>query len=521
MSTNMENNWFNEFPNDHIGNNKKKAIAASLMKLDIADRGGLLASDAIYKNEKELVECYCSYNHSFSMSRAQQKKGKWCDKCDIKLIGQEITKLVFELIFKKPFSTERPDWLKSPETGKRLELDGYNKEIKIAFEHQGLQHDKYIEYWHKSEEEFEKSKKRDEFTRSICESAIHNVTLVSVGQINRGWNKDKILDHIEAEILNEGLVIPAYNRDEFNLSDAFKASGSAIKVKKIVKNHKGIQIDEYIGLDRKIRFKCKNQAHPMFKSKPIHILYHSIWCPKCSGESFSRKLLDNSFEELQKWLKKNPSVKSGKLEDSLDYKGHGDKYHYKCQNHHDQFVTFTSIKDRIKKGKYWCIKCYSLEAKKERILENSELAEARFNRVKNLSKVMGMGILNKTALYSAKEKYELKCLNKSIHTYKWTLYQMESIYKTHKESEKFCPKCRGDGYKNIDDAIELARSIDSNGDFLDDKFKGVKSKHSWKLFGTERVLTFDYLKSRVIALKQKKIALNEENIFPQALKNSV
>jgi len=54
---------------------------------------------------------------------------------------------------------------------------------------------------------------------------------------------------------------------------------------------------------------------------------------------------------------------------------------------------------------------------------------------------------------------------------------------------------------------------------INDKFKGEKSKHSWKLFGTERVFTFDYFKSRVIALKQKKIAPNEEGIFSHVLKN--
>jgi len=514
MYKSIKLDWFNESPEDHSGMNKQKALVANLMKHDIIERGGSLASDAVYINEKGLVECYCSHNHSFSISRAQQKKGKWCDQCNFKLVGQEITKLVFELIFKKEFNTERPCWLKNPETGRRLELDGYNKELKIAFEHQGKQHEKFNEFWHKSEIAFLKSQQRDFFTRSICESDLNRVKLVSVQQINRGWDKNRILDHIEQAILKEGITIPRYNRDDFNLSDAFKASGSAVKVKNIVEKHNGTQFGEYCGLDRKIKFKCENQAHAIFETTPMFILYHNQWCPECSTELFVRKLLDKSFVECQKWLKDSSNVKSELLEKDLMYKGHGVKYHYTCQNNHDQFVTFSSIKARFSRGVYWCIKCYALKVEKERILHNSELAEVRFNRIKKLAKMMNMHVINKMALYAAKEKYEFKCLNNSIHTYKWTLYQMEYIYNRYKESGDFCPKCRGFGYKSIDDARELARLIDSNGDFLDDAFQGVKANHKWRLFGVDRVITFDCLKSKVSILKKKKAALNEGNLFP-------
>ena len=45
----------------------------------------------------------------------------------------------FEKIYNKKFAKCKPLWLKN-QRGSQLELDGYNDELKIAFEYQGRQH---------------------------------------------------------------------------------------------------------------------------------------------------------------------------------------------------------------------------------------------------------------------------------------------------------------------------------------------------------------------------------------------
>lgn len=63
-----------------------------------------------------------------------------------------------------------PHWLLSP-AGTRLEIDIFLPEIKIAIEIQGVQHFKFIEFFHKSYTDFEKRKIYDNEKRNLCHGA--------------------------------------------------------------------------------------------------------------------------------------------------------------------------------------------------------------------------------------------------------------------------------------------------------------------------------------------------------------
>lgn len=82
--------------------------------------------------------------------------------------GERITRRIFERFFGKPFVRVRPDFLRNPETGKNLELDGYNEELKIAFEYNGIQHYHFPSYFTKNEEDFKKQLRRDKFKLERC-----------------------------------------------------------------------------------------------------------------------------------------------------------------------------------------------------------------------------------------------------------------------------------------------------------------------------------------------------------------
>lgn len=101
------------------------------------DRGGKCLSDN-YENDMSKMLWNCSENHTWEATTNNIKRGKWCPTCS-KGIGERTCRLSFEKIFSKEFNSIRPNWLKNT-LGNKMELDGFNEELKIAFEHQGRQH---------------------------------------------------------------------------------------------------------------------------------------------------------------------------------------------------------------------------------------------------------------------------------------------------------------------------------------------------------------------------------------------
>ncbi len=99
-------------------------------------------------------------------------------------IMEEECRAIFEDIFGVEFNTIRPEWLKNPETGRNLELDGYNPNIKtsigqgVAFEYNGSQHSFYNPHFHRSQDAFVKQVRRDQYKRKVC--ADKKIVLISI-----------------------------------------------------------------------------------------------------------------------------------------------------------------------------------------------------------------------------------------------------------------------------------------------------------------------------------------------------
>jgi hypothetical protein len=76
---------------------------------------------------------------------------------------------ILEELFEQPFTSIRPDFLKYPKTGKNLELDGYNEELNLAFEYQGVQHRKFCPLFHETYQDFVDQLERDAYKKQQCE----------------------------------------------------------------------------------------------------------------------------------------------------------------------------------------------------------------------------------------------------------------------------------------------------------------------------------------------------------------
>lgn len=94
--------------------------------------------------------------------------------------GQAECHRCIEEIYKKPFlsNVRTLDFLKNPETGRFLELDCYNEELKIAIEYNGIQHYKHPNQFNMTNEAFIKQLRRDELKRELCDN--NGVYLITV-----------------------------------------------------------------------------------------------------------------------------------------------------------------------------------------------------------------------------------------------------------------------------------------------------------------------------------------------------
>lgn len=144
----------------------KKPTIEELQKI-ANDRGGKLISTT-FENCYDKLTWECAYGHRWEIGYTVIKHNKrWCPKCRISY-GENISREVLETIFNKPFPITKPEWLINPETQRTLELDGYNEELKLAFEYNGVQHYENNIY-SKTKNQLETQLNRDNIKKQICE----------------------------------------------------------------------------------------------------------------------------------------------------------------------------------------------------------------------------------------------------------------------------------------------------------------------------------------------------------------
>jgi hypothetical protein len=94
--------------------------------------------------------------------------------------GESECRRVLSRIYGVSFPTVHPEWLRSTETGRKLELDCYGEipasslgmgegTIAIACEYQGAQHYAHIPSMHKTEYQYQSQLWNDEYKRRLCE----------------------------------------------------------------------------------------------------------------------------------------------------------------------------------------------------------------------------------------------------------------------------------------------------------------------------------------------------------------
>ena len=83
--------------------------------------------------------------------------------------GEQICRNILQVYFDKPFVSIRPDFLVNTETNVNLELDCFNEELNLALEYNGYQHYVFPNKFHKTLQDFEDQRRRDDLKVRVCE----------------------------------------------------------------------------------------------------------------------------------------------------------------------------------------------------------------------------------------------------------------------------------------------------------------------------------------------------------------
>jgi len=123
---------------------KQKLTIEEMDKIAAERKGKCLARK--YTDGYTKLKWQCEMGHTWEASPNHIKQGSWCPICSTN-VSERICKGIFEAIFNKKFQKRKPDWLVNARNN-RMELDGYCKELKLAFEYQGEQHFNYNPFFH-------------------------------------------------------------------------------------------------------------------------------------------------------------------------------------------------------------------------------------------------------------------------------------------------------------------------------------------------------------------------------------
>jgi len=265
--------------------------------------------------------------------------GTWCPYCNKTSIGETITRNFFEVGFGKKFVRCRPEWLIN-KNGNRLELDGYNEKLKVAFEFNGKQHKKEFPLLFHKEKNFSDCVSNDKIKRRLCNK--YSVVLIIVdysipyenvakfifdGCVRRGLkisNKILGLDYKKFDFYNHGL-----NEE-----------------REIIESKGGILLsDKYIDCDTKLDVVCGKGHRFSVSSDKLKTKGKytgtGTWCPYCAG------IVKPTLEYINEFIKLKGKCISRRYIDSQT------KLKFCCLSGHVFWMRWNSVQ----RG-HWCRECY-------------------------------------------------------------------------------------------------------------------------------------------------------------------
>ncbi len=308
------------------------------------ERGGKCLSKK-YINSFAKLLWECNEGHKWYATTSSVKYKSWCPICSSSL-GERFCYTAFEQIFNKKFIKYKPDWLKNSRNN-QMELDGYNDELKLAFEHQGEQHFLFNKYFHRTINDLSQRKQDDLQKQQLCKE--HKIILIQVPEIPGTLQFINVKNFIIEEYKKQNIkLLENVENIEIDFNKAYlipKTKEYLNELQEFVKKKNGECLSiVWLGNNTKLQFKCKENH--VWQATPGNIKT-GYWCPECAKLN-KKHPLKLTIEEMQKLAE----VYGGKcLFDK--YINSKSKLKWECEKGHN----WEAILSDVKYNKAWCPIC--------------------------------------------------------------------------------------------------------------------------------------------------------------------
>ena len=329
-----------------------KTVKSTLndVKKIVEQRKGELLIDK-YEGYRVKFSIKCSNGHIFNTCLFYLRLGGWCPECSTG-ISERITKKYFELLFNNKFLKVKLKELKTKKGG-NLELDGYCKELNIAFEYNGEQHYKFNKKYHKNRT-LEIIKQCDRKKKYLCKK--NKIILITVPYYIKYENIGKYIIK-QCKLRNINIPNEDYTLD-YKLFEDIYHSDKLEQLNNLINNKGGKLLTQiYPDKNSKIKIQC-SKGHT-WETK-IGNIKSGNWCIHCNPRT------PITFDEVKRLVKEkwHGEIISKKFTPLLNYK---------CKNGHIFKKNHTHPKTK------WCPRCARLNRKKKYNIEYIKEYSKQFN----------------------------------------------------------------------------------------------------------------------------------------------
>lgn len=227
----------------------------------------------------------CRDGHTWEASLASVAAGHWCPECNKSGLSERQCRTALEQLFGVAFPKAHPEWLRCAAYRRPLELDGYAKSLKIAFEYHGGQHYRLVPRLCETPARLEAIRRKDQLRRELC--AANQVLLIEIPEFTTTDLKaraERIRDIAMVALRIAGRDWEnSVRKLSIDLAPAFSSTiQHRLDEAALEKGGKRIT-QSFQGWHHATTWECTSGHR--WSASATSILHARTWCPVCAGQA--------------------------------------------------------------------------------------------------------------------------------------------------------------------------------------------------------------------------------------------